>query len=137
MSLWVSLHTHSQYSILDSTLSVKALAKKAKELGMESIALTDSGNLFGAIDFYKACKAEGVHPIIGIELMVAPLELSLKKKVEGEIGQTLIFLVKDEIGYSNLCKLSSIAHLEGFYYVPRIDRSLIEKHHEGLICLFC
>ncbi|MBP9841479.1 MAG: DNA polymerase III subunit alpha [Simkaniaceae bacterium] len=135
MTHWISLHTHSQYSILDSTISVKSLAKKAKELGMTSLALTDSGNLFGAIDFYKACKGEGIHPIIGVELMVAPTDISFKKKVDGQIGHPLIFLAKNAKGYANLCKLSSIAHVEGFYYVPRIDRHLIEKYHEGLICL--
>lgn len=134
--MWVPLHAHSQYSILDSTISIQQLAAKAKELGISSVALTDEGNLFGAVDFFKACKAAGVRPILGCELMVAPTSRFEKKRVGGQpFGTPLLLLVKDATGYHNLCALSSLAHLEGFYYTPRIDKELLAKHSAGLICL--
>ncbi|MCH9614401.1 MAG: DNA polymerase III subunit alpha [Chlamydiia bacterium] len=133
---WVSLHTHTQFSILDSTIQVGALAKRAKELNMPALAITDFGNLFGAVDFFKACTAEGVKPIIGIELMLAPEGMDVKKRIPGKKnGYPLVLLAKDAKGYKNLCKLSSKAYLEGFYYFPRIDRALLEKHSEGLVCI--
>jgi DNA polymerase-3 subunit alpha len=133
---WVPLHVHSQYSILDSTASVEDLATKAKELGLSACALTDQGNMYGAIEFYKACQSEGVKPILGCELVLAPGSRLDKKRVPGTpVGFPLIILAKNKQGYQNLCKLSSIAHVEGFYYTPRIDKEVLEKYHEGLICL--
>lgn len=133
---WVPLHVHSQYSILDSTASIPALVAKAKELGMPALALTDQGNLFGAVEFFKACKGAGVKPILGCELFVAPTSRLEKKRIPGTPpGFPIVLLVKNKKGYQNLCKLSSLAHLEGFYYTPRIDKELLEKYHEGLICL--
>lgn len=133
---WVPLHVHSQYSILDATAPIGALAKKAAEYGMPALALTDQGNLHGAVEFYKACKKEGVHPIIGCELYVAPLLCTEKKRLPGlKSGYPIVLLAKDAAGYRNLCKLSSLAHLEGFYYTPRIDKELLEKYSEGLVCL--
>ena len=133
---WVPLHVHSQYSILDSTASIEGLVGKAVECGCPSIALTDQGNMFGSVDFYKTCLYNKVKPIIGCELFVAPSSRHEKKKIYGlSAGYPLIFLVKNKKGYQNLCKLSSYAHLEGFYYTPRIDRELIEQYSEGLICL--
>ncbi len=133
---WVSLHTHSQFSILDSTASPKALAKRAKAMGAPAVALTDFGNLYGAVDFFKACKAEEIKPIIGCELMLAPGSCIEKKKTPGvPVGTPVVLLAKDEIGYHNLCQLSSAAHIDGFYYFPRIDKELLAKHSEGLICL--
>jgi len=133
---YVPLHTHSQYSILDSTASVNALAKKAKEYQIPSMALTDSGNMFGAVAFFKACQSEGVHPIIGLEIALAPTSRLEKKRIYGEpAGYSLVLLAKDPIGYRNLCALTSIAYLEGFYYVPRIDRETLSSHAEGLICM--
>ena len=133
---WVPLHVHSQYSILDSTASVEALAARAKRDGLKALALTDAGNLYGAVDFYKACKAEGVKPILGCELWLAPGARTEKKKIpDMQNGYPLVLLAKNQEGYRNLCKLSSIAFLEGFYYQPRIDREVLARHAQGLICL--
>ena len=133
---YVSLHSHSQYSILDSSASVKDLAKRAKELGMKAVALTDKGNMFGAVEFFKACKGEGIQPIIGLEIALAPRSREEKKRMPGEAsGYPIVLLAKNQIGYRNLCKLSSIGYLEGFYYTPRIDWETLTNHHEGLICL--
>ena len=134
-SKWIPLNVHSQFSILDSTASVDALAKKAKSFGIPYLAITDSGNLYGAVDFYKACKAAGVKPILGIELSVAPVSRLEKKKIPGQAPTSVLLLAKNNLGYRNLCKLSSIAFLEGFYYQPRIDRELLSQYAEGLICL--
>src|SRR5579872_6667402 len=133
---WTPLHVHSQYTILDSTISVAKLALKAKEFGMPYVALTDAGNLYGAVEFFKACKEAAVKPLLGCELVVAPTSRHEKKRIPGTpAGYPLLLLVKNKKGYENLCKLSSLAHLEGFYYTPRIDKELLEKYHEGLICL--
>ncbi len=133
---WIALHVHSQYSILDSTASVKQIAKKAKDYGMPYVACTDSGNMYGVVDFFKACLSVGVKPIIGCELWVAKTSRFEKKRMIGSPhAYPIILLVKNDKGYRNLCKLSSLGFLEGFYYYPRIDKELLEKHKEGLICL--
>jgi len=133
---WIPLNVHSQFSILDSTASVTALAEKAKSYGIPALALTDQGNLYGAVDFYKACKAAGIKPILGCEIWLAPGSRLEKKRVLGvPNGFPLVLLAKNATGYQNLCKLSSLGFLEGFYYQPRIDRELLEKYNEGLICL--
>jgi DNA polymerase III subunit alpha len=133
---WVPLHVHSQYSILDSTASVSDLASKAGEFGCSSLALTDQGNMYGAVEFYKACIGQKIKPILGCELFVAPFSRFDKKRVHGvAAGYPVVLLVKNKTGYKNLCRLSSLAHLEGFYYTPRIDRELLKENAEGLICL--
>lgn len=133
---WVPLHVHSQFSILDSTASVKELAKKAADFQCPALALTDQGNLHGAVDFFKACKNVNVKPIIGCELYVAPISRKEKKRLQGQkAGYPIVLLAKNRAGYQNLCKLSSYAYLEGFYYTPRIDKELLSDHSEGLICL--
>lgn len=133
---WIPLNVHSQFSILDSTASVQALAEKAKAYGIDALALTDQGNLYGAVDFFKACKASGVRPIIGCEIWMAPGQRGEKKKIPGSPpGYPLLLLAKDAEGYRNLCKLSSIGFLEGFYYQPRIDKELLAQHSRGLVCL--
>ena len=133
---WTSLHNHSRYSILDSTIDVKKLATLAKTNNMSAIALTDSGNMFGAIDFYKACLSMEIKPIIGCELMVAhSSRFEKKKRVLAPLAYPITLLVKNKQGYKNLCKLTSKAYLEGFYYYPRIDKELLEQFSEGLICL--
>src|SRR5689334_1291423 len=112
--VYVPLHTHSQYSILDSTASVTALAEKAKAFGLPALALTDEGNLYGAVEFYKACKAASVKPILGCEIWMAPGSRREKKRVAGlPNGFPLVLLAKNNKGYQNLCKLSSIGFLEG------------------------
>lgn len=137
MLKWVPLHLHSQYSILDASCSVSEIAKKAKAYGMPAVALTDHGNLHGAIDFYKACLAEGIKPIIGCEVYVAPTSRFEKKKLGPGIRTAyhLVLLAKNGEGYHNLCRLSSQGYLEGFYYHPRIDKELLKEYATGLICL--
>ncbi len=133
---WVSLHNHSRFSILDSTLSVKRLTQLAKENNMSAIALTDNGNMFGAVEFYKACISQKVKPIIGCELMMAhDSRFEKKRRSNGPLAYPIILLVKNKQGYKNLCNLSSKGYLEGFYYYPRIDKELLSKSSEGLICL--
>ncbi len=133
---WVPLHVHSQYSVLRATPSIEGLVNRAKELQCKSLALTDQGNLFGAVEFYKECCSQGIQPILGCELQIAPFSRHDKKRNPGfSSGYPVIVLVKNKQGYQNLCKLSSFAHLEGFYYTPRIDRELLESFSEGLICL--
>ncbi|MDN3507151.1 MAG: DNA polymerase III subunit alpha [Simkaniaceae bacterium] len=133
---WVPLHVHSQFSILDSTASVKKLAQMAAEYQMPAMALTDQGNLHGAVDFFKACSAAGVRPIIGCELFVAPQSRLDKMRIPGQKpGYPIVLLAKDKEGYRNLCKLSSKAYMEGFYYTPRIDKELLKQHAGGLVCL--
>ncbi|MBX7067226.1 MAG: DNA polymerase III subunit alpha [Parachlamydiales bacterium] len=134
--MYIPLNVHSQYSILDSTASVTALANKAKEFGLPALALTDEGNLYGAVDFYKACKAAGIKPILGCEIWMAPQSRLDKKRTPGlPSGLPITLLAKNNVGYKNLCKLSSIGFLEGFYYQPRIDKEVLEQYKDGLICL--
>ena len=129
--MWVPLNVHSQYSILDSTASPQALAEKAKGYGLPALALTDRGNLYGIVDFFKACKSAGIRPIIGLEIFMTAGSRSEKKRD----GHPIILLAKDQKGYRNLCQLSSKGFIEGFYYEPRIDQELLSIHKEGLICL--
>ncbi len=134
--MWIPLHAHSQYSILDSTIAIPKLVAYAKAQGHSAVSLTDSGNLFGAVEFFKACKEAGIKPILGCELFVAPQSRFDKKRLPGfSFGYPILLIVKNKKGYENLCTLSSLAYLEGFYYAPRIDRELLLQHNEGLICL--
>lgn len=134
--MWVPLHVHSQYSILDAAAPVEAIAKQAAAFGMPAVALTDHGNMFATVEFYKACKGAGVKPIIGCEVYVAQGSRHEKTRESGKrTNNHLVLLAKDEIGYHNLYKLSSIAYLEGFYYVPRIDIETLVKYKDGLVCL--
>lgn len=135
MSNFVHLHSHTEYSLLDGLSKIKGLVKKTKALGMEAMAITDHGVMYGVIEFYKACKENDIKPIIGCEMYVAPR--SYKDK-EGKIDTEpfhLTVLAKNYQGYLNLMKLVSISHLEGFYYKPRVDKELLKQFHEGLICL--
>ena len=134
MSKFVHLHIHSEFSLLDGANRIKDLPIRAKELGMEAIAITDHGNMFGAIDFYKECKKNGIKPIIGCEVYVAPRSRLDKDPNLDNRYSHLILLAKDNEGYKNLAKLVSIGYTEGFYYKPRIDHETLEKYHEGLIC---
>jgi DNA polymerase-3 subunit alpha len=133
---FVHLHTHSDYSLLDGASSIKSLVKKAKSLGMRHLALTDHGNMFGALRFYNAAKAEGINPIIGCEFYVAPGSRLVKSGTEkGNKYHHLVLLAKNETGYRNLISLTSAGYTEGFYYKPRIDDELLASHADGLICL--
>ena len=132
---FVHLHIHSEFSLLDGANRIKDLPVRAKELGMNAIAITDHGVMYGAIDFYKACKKEGVKPIIGCEVYVAPRSRHDKEPNIDNRYNHLILLAKDNEGYQNLSKLVSIGFTEGYYYKPRIDLEVLEQYHEGLICL--
>ena len=135
MSEFVHLHIHSEFSLLDGANRIKDLPVRAKELGMKAMAITDHGVMYGAIDFYKACKKEGRKPIIGCEVYVAPRSrLNKEPNIDNRYNH-LILLAKNQQGYQNLSKLVSIGFTEGYYYKPRIDLEVLEKYHEGLICL--
>lgn len=135
MSKFVHLHIHSEFSLLDGANRIKDLPVRAKELGMDSIAITDHGVMYGAIDFYKACKKEGIKPIIGCEVYVAPRSRFDKESGVDNHYYHLILLAKNNQGYKNLSKLVSLGFVDGYYYKPRIDREILEKYHEGIICL--
>ena len=128
---FVHLHLHTQYSLLDGMIRLEDLFKKAREYKMPAIAITDHGNMFGAIDFYQQAYKHGVKPIIGCELYVAPNKLT--DRVAGETSKHLIVLVKNTQGYKNLMKLTTASYLKGFYYRPRVDKELLKECHEGLI----
>ena len=134
MSDFVHLHVHSEFSLLDGANRIKDLPVRAKELGMKAMAITDHGVMFGAIDFYKACIANGIKPIIGCEVYVAPRKRTDKDPNLDSKYNHLILLAKDNEGYKNLTKIVSIGFTEGFYYKPRIDKETLEKYHEGLVC---
>ena len=135
MSKFVHLHVHSEFSLLDGANRIKDLPVRAKELGMDSMAITDHGVMFGVIDFYKACKKEGIKPIIGCEMYVAPRSRLQKDPGIDNHYYHLILLAKNNDGYKNLSKLVSTSFIDGYYYKPRIDRELLEKYHENLIAL--
>jgi DNA polymerase-3 subunit alpha len=134
---FVHLHLHTEYSLLDGACRLDRLMDKARELNFSSIAITDHGVLYGAIDFYKAAREKGVKPILGCEVYVAPGSRLEKKTSSGgrDVYNHLVLLAKDEVGYRNLVKLATAAHLEGYYYKPRIDKELLAAHKEGLIAL--
>ena len=133
---FVHLHCHTQYSLLDAASKVDELIERALELKFPALAMTDHGNLFGAIEFYQQAMKKGIKPIIGMEAYIAP-KSRLDKTAHGikEASFHITLLVKNEVGYRNLLKLSSSSYLEGFYYKPRIDKEILAKHSEGLIAL--
>ena len=134
LETFVHLHVHSEYSLLDGACRIPELAARAAELKMPALALSDHGNLFGAIEFYKECRAAGVKPIIGCEVYLAPgSRLDRKANSAKEAATHFLLLAKNETGYKNLVKLVSAAHLEGMYYKPRIDKELLRQHSKGLI----
>lgn len=129
------LHLHTEYSLLDGAAHIKRVVDRAKELGMDSLAITDHGSMYGVVEFYKECKAQGIHPVIGCEVYTAARG-HLDKEAEKDKRQGhLILLAKTQQGYRNLTKLVSIGHTKGFYYKPRIDKDLLREHGEGIIAL--
>ena len=135
-SHFVHLHLHSQYSLLDGAIRFEEAFELAKKYGMDTMALTDHGNMFGAIEFYQTAIKHGIKPIVGCEIYVSPGSRFEKKTGAGGEGvYHLTLLVKNETGYFNLLKLVSLAHLEGFYYKPRVDKELLHHYNEGLIAL--
>ena len=134
-SNFVHLHVHSEYSLLDGAARIKDLVAKAKEYEMTSIALTDHGVMYGAMDFYKECKANGIKPILGVEGYVINGDITEKDLGRLEERYHLILLAENEEGYKNLIKLVSESHTEGFYYKPRMNKELLRKYSKGIICM--
>ena len=131
---FVHLHNHSDYSLLDGAASIDKLVAKAAGFGMKHLALTDHGNMFGALKFYQACKKNDLNPLVGCEFYVAPNSRHIKSGTEaGNKYHHLLLIAKDSLGYKNLIKLCSVSYVEGFYYKPRIDDELLKAHHEGII----
>jgi len=133
---FVHLHTHSHYSLLDCTATVESLVESAKSAGMTALALTDHGNMFGAVEFYDVATKAGIKPIVGYEAYVAPESRLIKEgKGIGDAAYHLTLLAKDITGYRNLMRLASTAYTEGFYYRPRIDKEVLSRQCEGIVCL--
>src|SRR5580658_9195344 len=134
---FVHLHLHTEYSLLDGACRLDRLVEKAHELKFPALAITDHGAMHGAVDFYKAAREKGIKPIIGCEVYVAPGSRLEKKSGSGtrDLYHHLGLLAKDEAGYKNLIKLTTAAHLEGYYYKPRIDKEILAAHSEGLIAM--
>lgn len=135
MNNFVHLHNHTEFSLLDGLAKIKKMVKRAKELKMPAIAMTDHGNMYGTIYFYKACVEEGIKPIVGCEVYMAKRSRKDKEAGIDSDNNHLILLAKNKTGYKNLMKIVSLANLEGYYYKPRADMELLEKYSEGLICL--
>lgn len=129
------LHVHTEYSLLDGSSKITEIVKQAKALGMENLAITDHGAMYGVIDFYKECKAQGVHPVIGCEVYVAERSRFQKEGRSDAEYYHLVLLAETQQGYENLIKMVSLGFIEGFYYKPRIDLDLLRENHEGIIAL--
>ena len=130
------LHVHTEYSLLDGSCKIKELIARAAELGMKNIAITDHGNMYGVIEFYRAARAAGINPVIGCEVYVAPGSRFDREVTKGEGRYNhLVLLAENNVGYSNLIKIVSKGFTEGFYYKPRVDYEVLEKYHEGVIAL--
>ncbi len=135
---FVHLHVHSEFSLLESSLRIKAMTKKAKEFGMPAVALTDHGNMFGAVEFYFSALEQGIKPILGLDVYMAPQGRFVKSQDRDSIfkpNTKLVLLAQNFSGYQALCRLSSIGYHEGFYYKPRVDYEVLAEHSENLICL--
>ena len=135
MAGFVHLHLHTEYSLLDGACRLRELPRRIRELNQDAVAITDHGVLYGAVEFYKACKKEGVRPIIGCEVYVAPRTRFDKVHQADSRPYHLILLCENEEGYKNLIKLVSAGFTEGFYGKPRVDEELLQRYHRGLICL--
>ncbi|MBR3147299.1 MAG: DNA polymerase III subunit alpha [Eubacterium sp.] len=129
------LHLHTEYSLLDGACRIKDVVAKAKELGFDSLAITDHGNMFGVVDFWKECKKNGIHPVIGCEVYTAARRMTDKDPEKDRHQGHLILLAKNDTGYHNLIKIVSLGYTKGFYFKPRIDKDVLREYHEGVICL--
>jgi DNA polymerase-3 subunit alpha len=134
-SKFIHLHTHSHYSLLDGLSKIPDMVKKCKENGMNALAITDHGNMYGAIELYKECKRAGIKPIIGVEVYIALRGRKDKEPGVDNRRYHLTLLAKNKQGYKNLMRLVTIANLEGYYYKPRMDKEILREFHEGIICL--
>ena len=128
------LHVHTEYSLLDGFSNIKKLVKRAKEMDMPALAITDHGTMFGVIEFYHAAKEAGIKPIIGLEAYLAARSMQEHDPREDRRSSHLLLLAENETGYKNLLQIASAAQLEGFYYYPRIDKEFLAAHTGGLIC---
>jgi DNA polymerase-3 subunit alpha len=136
MAEFIHLHTHSDYSLLDGIASIPDLVARAKSMGMSHVALTDHGNMFGALRFYKACLKQDIKPIVGSEFYITPGSRFQKTSGDNSVKyHHLVLLARDQVGYRNLLELSSRSYTEGFYYKPRIDKELLQQYAQGLVCL--
>ena len=133
MSSFTHLHVHTEYSLLDGFSNIKKLVKRAKEMGMDSLAITDHGTMFGVIEFYLACKDADIKPIIGLETYVSARRMTDRDAQKDKHSYHLLLLAENQAGYQNLLKIASASQLEGFYYYPRVDHEYLEQHSEGLI----
>ena len=131
------LHVHTEYSLLDGSNKIKECVARVKELGMNSVAITDHGVMYGVIDFYRAAKAAGIHPVLGSEVYVAPGSRFSKEPGQGNEDRYyhLVLLAENNKGYENLMKIVSKGFTEGFYYKPRVDLAVLKEYHEGIIAL--
>src|SRR5271157_5216396 len=132
--MFAHLHVHTEYSLLDGMCRIHPLVARAKELGMTSLAITDHGVLYGAIQFYQAAKDAGIKPILGCETYIASGS-RLGRSAGDKSNSHIVLLVKNQAGWHNLIQLITRAHLDGYYYKPRVDKELLLQHHEGLIAL--
>jgi len=137
---YTHLHVHTEYSLLDGACRVDTLVERARELNFGALAMTDHGVMYGAVEFYKACMNKGIKPIIGCEMYVAPASRHDRKRVPNATGGKELYhhlglLAADDKGYKNLARLATLAQTEGYYYKPRVDKEILEKYKEGLICM--
>ena len=133
--MFTHLHLHTEYSLLDGLTRIDPLMDRVTEMGQEAVAITDHGALYGAVAFYQAAKTKGIKPIIGVETYVAPRSMTSKEGKADSQPFHLILLAKDYRGYQNLCRLVTDAHIDGYYYKPRIDLEHLAKYSEGLVGL--
>ena len=134
--MFAHLHVHTEYSLLDGMCRIPHLVARAKEMGMDSLAITDHGVMYGAIEFYVQARQAGIKPIIGCEVYVAQnSRLQREREARDKRPYHLVLLARNQTGYQNLLQLTTRAHLEGFYYKPRVDKELLEQHREGLVAM--
>src|SRR5688500_4902639 len=133
-SSFAHLHVHTEYSLLDGMSRIKDLVSYANELGMESLAITDHGAMYGVMEFYQACKEGNIKPIIGLETYMAPRRMTDRDSKLDSSPYHLLLVAQNQIGYQNLLKIASASQLEGFYYKPHVDKEFLGAYSEGLIC---
>ena len=129
------LHLHTEYSLLDGAARIRDVVARAKELGIDSLAITDHGAMFGVVEFYKECRKQGIKPIIGCEVYTAARRMTDKDVERDKHQGHLILLAKNETGYKNLIKIVSAGYIKGYYYKPRIDKDVLREHSKGIIAL--
>ena len=129
------LHVHTEYSLLDGACRIQKVVARARELGMDSLAITDHGVMFGVVDFYKECLKQGIHPVIGCEVYLAARRMTDKDPEKDRAYSHLILLAENNEGYHNLIKIVSLGFTQGYYYKPRVDKEVLRAHSEGIICL--